>query len=135
MCECDVEVIQLTTNSRQTHDKDKLTTLHIAQYRISRHLTTMLTTPHDKLMTMLTTPRDKLTTSSRQPSRHTHDISRQLSRQTHDMPQPKLKKLPVLQMFFGRRYNEDRSLLKKNMDVRGCTINKLVHLLFGLASK
>ena len=99
-----VSAMLRSSSSRQTHDKlttnSRHCTLHIAPYRISRHLTTMLTTPHDSsrhLTTMLTTPRDNSRHASRQCSRHSHDNSPRQLTTTHDMPQPKLKKLPVLQ--------------------------------------
>ena len=76
-----VSAMLRSSSSRQTHDKlttnSRHCTLHIAPYRISRHLTTMLTTPHD---------------SSRQTHDNAHDSSRQThlhgydtTRQTHDI--------------------------------------------------
>eukprot|EP00956_Cyclotella_meneghiniana_P030055 scaffold74760_cov36-Cyclotella_meneghiniana.AAC.1 len=65
-----LKVIQLTTNSRQTHDIARctfiqnLTTSHDNAQDSSRHLTTMLTTP-----------RDNSRHASRQCSRHSHHNS------------------------------------------------------------
>eukprot|EP00956_Cyclotella_meneghiniana_P025457 scaffold53205_cov21-Cyclotella_meneghiniana.AAC.2 len=79
-----LKVIQLTTNSRQTH------VAHCAPYRISRHLTTMLTTPHD-ISRQFTTPRQLTTCLTTMLT----TFPRQFSTTTHDIRQ-NLKKLPVL---------------------------------------
>jgi len=113
-----LKVIQLTTFSRQTHDK--LTTLHNTMFDTTTPhdnshdiLTTThdtvttphdishdtVTTPHDIFHDTVTTPHDKLTTNSRHLTTG-FEVSRQLttfSRQTHD----KLTTVPVLPLYLS----------------------------------